>query len=221
MGRSAPPAKLLATERVDADELDALESLPQAFYQDHPVKVAKRLLGKGLLVAFGKHTMLCEIHETEAYLGSTDPASHAFRGPTPRTLPMFEEGGACYVYLSYGVNYCMNVVTGPKGRAEAVLLRAAAPCYGLEAMARHRNMQWDGSLAVARKLLSGPGKLCHALGIGPSQNGWNFFRPDFRLVDLRRNLTSRQILATPRIGITKAKHELYRFVVKDSIWLSR
>ena len=110
--------------------------LAREFFTRDAVEVARDLLGKGLVVMRGRRRLLVEIVEVEAYLGPLDPASHAFRGPTPRARLMFEEGGVCYVYLSYGVNYCMNVVTGPKGRGECTAVstheraREAVPGFG-------------------------------------------------------------------------------------------
>ena len=101
----------------------------------------------------------------EAYHGATDPASHAYRGRTARTAPMFERGGAIYVYFSYGVHTCVNIVTGPAGEAGAVLIRALEPTAGLDTMAGRR-----GTTDPLR-LTSGPGKLTQALGIGLDLSG--------------------------------------------------
>lgn len=177
--------------------------------------MARQLLGKGLYVRKRGAAILVEIVEVEAYLGWRDPASHAYRGVTPRNRAMFESGGTCYVYLSYGVNYCMNVSTRAKGVGEAVLLRAAAPLEGIEAMRKNRGGMKD------RQLLNGPGKLCQALAIDLLYNGFTFDREDFKLVDLGRILPGKLIGVSPRIGISKAKDDELRFYVKGSPWLSR
>lgn len=192
--------------------------MPPAFFRRDAVEVARALLGKGLFLRRGRQSFLVEIVETEAYLGQLDPASHAFMGPRERNRIMFEEGGRCYVYLSYGINYCMNVVTGEKGIGEAVLLRAGAPLAGLEAMRKNRGLRPNASQYL---LTNGPGKLCHALGIDLRYNGGNYFQDDFKIVDLGRLIDASEIGATPRIGISKAKEELLRFVIKSSPWLSR
>jgi DNA-3-methyladenine glycosylase len=155
--------------------------------------------------------MLVELVEIEVYLGSRDPASHAYRGLTKRNWPMFESGGTCYVYLSYGLNFCMNVSTREKGCGEAILFRAAVPIFG-EAALRERR----GPRIAEKNLLNGPGKLCQALGIDLSYNGRKFNREDFKLVDLGRALPPRSIARSPRIGITKAADKLLRFYVKSS-----
>lgn len=202
---------------------EALAPLPKEFYLAPVADVAKALLGKGLFVLQKGEPLLAEIVETEAYF-EEDPASHSYAGNTKRTWPMFEAGGTCYVYVSYGINLCMNVATGPKGRGEAVLLRAARPLVGQTLMFRNRTLSSGRSRSGPLKetaLLSGPGKLTQAFGIGLRYNGLTFDRDDFKLVDLGNDIPSRLIARSPRIGITKARDELLRFAVKGSPWLSR
>jgi len=197
--------------------------LPAEFFLQETAEVAKTLLGKGLYVAHSGGPLLAQIVEVEAYLGRADPASHAYGGLSKRNWPMFDIGGTCYVYLSYGVNYCMNVVTEEKGRGEAVLLRAAAPICGISQMGKLRGIK-KGELmrpAGLKKLLSGPGKMTQALGIGLNYNGVKFNRGDFKLVDLQCPLSKNEIGASPRIGISKAKNRRLRFFIKSSPWLSR
>ena len=209
-----PEENLLPPESNFAPTLLA-PPLPPNFYFNPTLQVAKDLLGKGLVVTRDGHTCLAQIVETEAYLGAGDPASHAFGGVTRRNGSMFKEGGICYVYLSYGINFCMNVVTGQPGFGQAVLLRAAIPLVGLGAMhARRKTLQ-------QLDLLNGPGKLCQGLGINLNDDGISFARENTKLVDLGQNFSSHEIAATARIGISKAKDEALRFVVKSSRWLSR
>jgi DNA-3-methyladenine glycosylase len=196
-------------------------ALPKSFFLQDTVEVARQLLGKGLYLLSGDTPLLVEITEVEAYLGVRDPASHAYRGLKPRNWAMFERGGTCYVYLSYGINFCMNVSTQPKGIGEAILFRAGAPLLGIETMAKNRGLWREGEPVALRNLLSGPGKICQALGIDLGFNGRTFDKPSFKLVDLGNDLPSRAIDRTPRIGITKAKDELLRFSIKGSPWLSR
>lgn len=200
-----------------------MRSLPKRFYLNSTTSVAKSLLGKGLLV---ENRLLAEIVEVEAYLGKKDPASHSARGPTPRNQPMFEQGGICYVYLSYGINYCMNVVTGPEGLGEAVLIRAIRPLRGTNAMARSRGLapftgDLDNPLKSIANICNGPGKLTQALGIDLRYNGLQFGRTGLKLVDLGKTYTASQIGRSPRIGISQATDKLLRFYVKGSPWLSR
>lgn len=199
----------------------SLSPLPQSFYTRRAPQVAKDLLGKGLFVSHGKQNFLCQVIEVEAYLGSDDPASHAFKGPTPRNSSMFKMGGTCYVYLSYGLNYCMNVVTGLDGEGGAVLIRAALPLLGLTTMAKNRHISGPLTQKSIKNLLSGPGKLTQALGIDKTFDGLSFDRSPFKIVDLNYKIPKQQIGFSPRIGISKAKEELLRFYIKNSEFLSR
>ena len=175
--------------------------LPKEFYLQDTVEVARQLLGKGLYVRQGKAKLLVEITEVEAYLGHRDPASHAYRGLTKRNWPMFEKGGTCYVYLSYGINYCMNVATQHEGMGEAILFRAAAPLLGIETLRKNR-----GSPSTPhRNLLSGPGKLTQALGIDLRYNGLAFDRDDFKIVDLGMSSPTRVSAPRPASGSARPK----------------
>lgn len=201
-----------------------LNPLPRKFYLKDTLEVARSLLGKGLFVLHKTTPLLVEIVEVEAYL-DRDAASHSFRGKSGRNWPMFEGGGTCYVYLSYGVNYCMNVVTQVQDRGEAVLLRAAAPLDGIHTMARNREfyggIDFTGDSKPTRALLGGPGKLTQALGVNMSHNGRTFFEDDLKIVDLGGEVPAREIAESPRIGISKATKKRYRFFMKNSPWLSR
>jgi DNA-3-methyladenine glycosylase len=133
--------------------------------------VAPQLLGWELISHAGGADTGGRIVELEAYHGSIDPASHAYRGLTPRTAPMFEAGGAIYVYLSYGIHTCLNLVTGPAGEAQALLIRALEPTRGLDVMATRRHLPWPLSSADHRRLARGPGSLGQALGITRALSG--------------------------------------------------
>jgi DNA-3-methyladenine glycosylase len=198
------------------DNWMARPPLPEHFYLSDTVEIAKKLLGKALLVESSLGPVGVELVEVEVYLGSEDPASHAYRGLTKRNWPMFEKGGTCYVYLSYGLNYCMNISTCEKGRAEAILIRAGAPLFGEASMLKNRGLD-----LLSPNLLNGPGKLCQALGIDLSYNGLTYDQAGFKLVDSGKALTEGEIGMSPRVGITKAADEMLRFFVKGSPWLSR
>ncbi len=198
-----------------------LRPLQRNFYLQDTPQIAQLLLGKGLLVKDGYTHLLVQLVETEAYLRE-DPASHSYRGVTKRNWPMFESGGTCYVYLSYGVNFCMNVVTRKKGCGEAVLLRAAAPVAGLDRMFQNRKFnKSQKNKTKLNSLLNGPGKLTQALGINLLHNGESFFGELLQIVDLGIHLSDSEIVASPRIGLTKAREKMYRYCIRESPWISR
>lgn len=149
------------------------------------------------------------IVETEAY-DSGDPASHSFRGPTQRNAPMFGPPGRAYVYRSYGVHWCLNLVCGPPG--SAVLIRALEPTAGLPAMQRRRGID------EVRRLCAGPGNVCAALGISRDHNGLPLDCPPLSV--LPRAATP-DIAVGVRIGITKAADRLWRYGLKGSKFLSK
>lgn len=151
------------------------------------------------------------IVETEAY-EADDPASHSFTGERPRNRAMFGPPLTTYVYRSYGVHWCVNIVTGPVGHGAAVLLRAIEPTAGLALMAERRRT------AEPRLLASGPGRLTEALGISIAHDGLPLGAPPFGLIP--RDGTP-DIVAGPRIGITKATDRPWRFGLRGSRFLSR
>ena len=154
-----------------------------------------------LVVEHDDVMMSGRIIETEAYTAD-DPASHSFRGATERNAAMFGRAGHLYVYLSYGIHCCANVVTGPPGDGQAVLLRAIEPLDGIDEM-RHRR----GRLPLA----DGPGKLCQALGIALSDNGTDLCGSSrIRIVDVGTPSPPDPVVG-PRVGITKAIDVLWRF----------
>lgn len=199
--------------------LKSLAVVSPKFYLRPSKQVARELLGKFILRFIDEEDpLLVRIVETEAYEGTNDPASHAYRGVTDRTRPMFEPGGVAYVYFTYGMHHCLNVVTGKKGEGEAVLIRAAEPVMGQEVMYRNRGLS---SSMNPRLLLSGPGKLCQALGVDLELNFHKLGHPPLQILELKKGAKAHAIAATPRIGISKAKELPYRFCLKDSDCLSR
>ena len=151
------------------------------------------------------------IVEVEAYEQS-DEASHSFRGPTRRTEVMFGEPGRLYVYRSYGLHWCANVVCEAPERGAAVLLRALEPTHGLESMRARRG------LVAARLLCSGPGRLTQALGLTGEHNGASLLDPPFELLPPTR---PPEVERTPRIGITKATERPWRYVETGTRFASR
>lgn len=176
--------------------------------------VAPRLLGWRLVSEVGGERTEGEIVEVEAYLGADDPASHAATkgGATDRNRSMFGPPGLLYVYRSYGVHWCANVVTGPDGDPSAVLIRALRPIDGLPTMARRRGRDHD--------LCSGPGRLTRALGIAGEHDGHDLRNPPVRLVPAG-SVEPRVIRRSPRIGISRARERLLRFTLDGSPHLSR
>lgn len=153
--------------------------------------------------------VVATIVEVEAYLGPGDPASHAFRGPTSRAAIMFGPPGHLYVYLSYGVHHCANLVCEPEGTAGAVLLRAGSLESGEEVVRRRRRAA--GSRAIPTvELLSGPGNLCRGLGIDLADNGLDVCGPGARLL-VESGTGSVPLVASPRVGISRARDLPLRF----------
>jgi DNA-3-methyladenine glycosylase len=176
-------------------------------------EVAPRLLGSILERTIDGQVLRTRIVETEAY-DQTDAASHSYKGKTPRTEIMFGPPGFLYVYFTYGMHYCCNVVTGPSGDGAAVLLRAAQPLSGIETMSSKRH----GYQGVV--LTNGPAKLCQALAIDKQLNGHNLRVPPLRLVIQDKIPTSR-IVQTVRVGIKHATDVPWRFYVRDNTYVSR
>ena len=175
-----------------------------AFFARSSEAVARDLIGATLIYDSAGGTIV----ETEAY-HPEEPASHSFRGPTPRNAAMFSKPGNVYVYRIYGMHWCLNFVCTP---GSAVLIRAFEPTTGLDRMTDRR-----GGLAP-RLIASGPGRLCAALGITREDDGRSLFSPPFQLIG---NAESREVLVGPRIGITKAVDEPLRFGLAGSAYLSR
>ena len=181
--------------------------LPRSFYARDTVIVAKDLLGKKLVRQVGKKTISGIITETEAYKHNEDPASHAFRRKTDRNKAMFEEVGRSYVYFTYGMYFCFNVVARkPSREAGAVLIRGIQPDMGIEVMKKNRGRDDEKILA------NGPAKLAQAMNITKKQYG----------VDLTKNselfITKgigkpKKVFSSPRIGIRQATENLWNFKI--------
>lgn len=181
--------------------------LSRAFFNRSVHDVAPELIGAVLLFN-GVGGRLVEV---EAYHQS-EPAAHSFRGPTRRNAVMFGPPGYAYVYRSYGIHWCLNFVCEPAGAAGAVLIRAIEPTTGLAAMRRRRG------LSDERLLCSGPGRLCEALGISGAHNGLSLTAPPFEIFAGDDRVA--EVVAGPRIGITKAVDLPWRYGEKGSRFLS-
>jgi DNA-3-methyladenine glycosylase len=177
--------------------------------------VAPDLLGRVLVRTLPTGARLAvRLVETEAYQ-EDDAASHSFRGRTARTEVMFGPPGCLYVYFTYGMHFCMNVVTGANGEGSAVLLRAAEPLEGLTEMRALRGVEDE------RALCSGPGKLCQALGVDRAENGDDLVRGSALVLHEGSPVAPDRVEVTPRIGIRHAAELPWRFVVRGDRFVSR
>ena len=182
-------------------------ALGSEFFARSVHEVAPELIGVTLLV----DGVGGRIVEVEAY-DHEDPASHGYRGRTERNASMFGPPGHAYVYRSYGIHWCLNLVCEDVGVANAVLLRALEPTHGLDAMRRRRGLEDE------RLLCGGPGRLCQALGVTREQDGLALDRPPFELLERDRPV---EIVTGPRIGITRAAELPWRYAEAGSRFLSR
>lgn len=185
--------------------------LPLEFFHRSAPEVARDLLGAVLVSQVGGLPVRGRIVETEAYLGYDDPASHAWQGRRHRQNEgLYSSPGSWYVYLSYGMHWCANLVCGPEGRGAAVLLRGVVALDGLEIMRKRRGRD-RGHRGSDRSLADGPGKLCQALGITRALDRMPMPGSDVVVVEGARVL-EHELRITPRIGITKAAELPLRFV---------
>jgi DNA-3-methyladenine glycosylase len=194
---------------------------PRDFFNREVLEVARDLLGCILIREFPDGARLvARIVETEAYAGSGDPASHSHKGKTSRNAVMFGPAGYLYVYFTYGMHFCCNIVTGPEDRADAVLLRAAEPLEGIALMAENRYGTRDITQRQWLDLCRGPARLCQAFGIGRSENGAGLYGGEFSIV-LSGTEDNDKIVAGSRIGIREGRELPWRFYICHDPWVSR
>ncbi|MGV8018972.1 MAG: DNA-3-methyladenine glycosylase [Ignavibacteria bacterium] len=189
--------------------------LRKAFYLKDTLTVSKLLLGKFLVRKYNDSYLCGKIVETEAYLGDTDPACHAYGRVTPRNATLFKEGGIAYVYFIYGNYFCFNVVTEKEGIGAAVLIRALEPVTGTETMKLLR-----GKIKKEHDLTNGPAKLCLAFGIDGKLNGTDLQSKDI-FISRNRVKENFTVAVSKRIGIKKGSHFPYRFFIKDNPFVTR
>jgi DNA-3-methyladenine glycosylase len=195
------------------------QKLPKDFYNRKVNSVAKSLLGK--ILVRKDHSLLLsgKIVEVEAYDWKHDEASHSFNGKTKRNEIMFGEAGHLYVYFTYGMHFCANVVTGKVG-GSAVLIRAIEPIDGINIMSLNR----FGKETIDKKelinLCNGPAKICQAFGINRSSNGINLQSDEIFIVD-SPEIKRTKIISTTRIGIKKSIDLPWRYYVKDNPFVSK
>lgn len=196
--------------------------LGRDFFARPTVQVARSLLGCRVVVDRGSEAeVVATLVEVEAYLGQRDPASHAYRGPTPRAGIMFGPPGHLYVYLSYGIHHCANLVCESRGTAGAVLLRAAAVEKG-EEVVRSRRGTGLARVIPVHDLLRGPGNLCRGLGVALGDNGLDVCSATSRVEVWEPAVRTRVAVARgPRVGISAATERHLRFAVRGHPAVSR
>jgi DNA-3-methyladenine glycosylase len=219
-----------------AKAIARLAPLPRSFYSRDPRLVARELLGKLLIrtaptaegPSHGAHPPASEvlagrIVEAEAYLGAIDPGSHAYRGLTPRNAVLFGPPGHAYIYFIYGNHYCTNVSCQPPGYG--VLLRALEPVIGISAMAASRGLAFppaaEPTRAQLRQLTSGPGRLSQALAITrPRDNDCDLCSRSHGLFIADDDFAPAPIAATPRINVTSAPLDKWRYILTGNPFVS-
>ncbi len=187
--------------------------IPRSFFERRSPTVARELLGARLVRVAGGARMAGIIIETEAYRGSRDPASHAYRGRSRRNGVMYGPPGHAYVYFTMGMHHCLNITTEPQGTAAAVLIRAVEPAEGLEEMRRNRGV------GDVHRLAAGPGNLTKAMSIDRRLNGEDIVRSGSLF--LEKGKRPRGIGCSTRVGVTAGKTAKWRYFVKGSPFVSR
>lgn len=190
-----------------------MKILKKSFYQRSTLQVAQDLIGKILVRVWNGHILSGIIIETEAYCGLIDPASHAYKGQTERNKAMFGPVGHSYVYFIYGNHHCLNLVARENDvPAGGVLLRSLIPLEGIEEMKKLRHTDDISNLT------NGPGKIGQALHLNLSDNHIDVTKKDILYVTEGLVIKPTDIIATPRIGISKEKEKLWRFTIRKEIY---
>ena len=207
-----------------------MRKIKKSFYNRKTLKVAQEILGKFLVRKIGKKIIAGKIVETEGYVGPNDLASHASRGKTARTAPMFGPPGHAYIYLVYGLNYCFNIVTEKKNYPAAVLIRALEPINGIDIMLQNRQLnkkqkqKLNSQNSILKTLTNGPGKLCQALKIDKILNNADLTDGALWLEDRGLKIKPREIVAARRVGVDyagKYKNKPWRFYLKGNQFVSK
>ncbi len=194
--------------------------LGKEFYTRNTITVAKELLGKIFVKKENGIYLSGKIVEVEAYDGAIDEAAHTFGGITERNKIMFKDGGYLYVYFTYGVHFCCNIVTDKKGRGTAILIRAIEPLEGIEYMAKKR---YGRKIKIEKEklnLTNGPGKICQAFNINRKHYGVNLTGDRIFLLE-QPKLKKSEIAISHRIGIKKSVDLPWRFYIKHNPFVSK
>lgn len=202
-----------------------MEKLSREFYRRDALIVSNELLGNLIVKKVGNDMVVAKIVEVEAYRGTIDKAAHSYSGKaTNRTKIMYGDGGFAYVYLIYGMYYCMNIVASTMDKPEAILIRAVEPIDGIDIMSKLRYGKDFNDITKKQKvnLTNGPGKLCIALNITKEDNGIDMRGDDFYILDNKDKQFT--IETSKRINIDyseEAKDFDWRFFIKDNIYVSK
>lgn len=196
------------------------KKLSRQFYLEDPVKLAPKILGKIVHRKIGNTYFSGKIVEVEAYRGKDDPAAHSYNGKTKRTEVMFFEGGYLYVYFTYGMHYCANIVCGKVNEGAAVLIRAVEPLNYIEELSLNRFGKNEITGRDKINLTNGPAKFCKAFDITKNENGSDLSNETIFLSGGTVTKIS-DIIQTTRVGITKAKDLPWRFYIKNNPYISR
>ena len=200
--------------------IDGAKKLDRKFYLNDTLEVAKKLLGKTFVRVLNGVTLAGKITETEAYVGAVDKSAHSFNGKTKRNEVMFAEGGHLYVYFTYGMYFCANVVTGKAGVGDAVLLRSMEPLHGLSLLSKNRFGKTEITKREEINLLNGPAKICMAFNITKNENGVDLLGNELFILD-SESVPEQKIMTTERVGISKSKDLPWRFYIRKSNFISK
>jgi len=201
-------------------DIKSLSKLNKKYYSKDVNTVAKKLLGKLLVHNIGRIKLAGMIVEVEAYSGKVDQAAHTYIGKTKRNKIMFNEGGYLYVYFTYGVHFCCNIVTGKKDEGTAVLIRGIEPILGIEKMKANRFSSNKIESNKIFNLTNGPGKICQAFQINKSHYGLDLTKDKIYLLEFKK-IKEEEIICTTRIGIKKSIDLPWRYYIKDNPFVSK
>ena len=197
-----------------------LKKLQKKFYARYVLNVAADLLGKIFIRKIGNIILSGRIVETEAYDGDIDAAAHSYNGKTERNAVMFDGTGLLYVYFTYGMHYCANVVTGGGNQGQAVLIRGIEPIDGINQLSINRFGNAQPGHRQYLNLTNGPAKICKAFGITKDQNGIDLTGNSIYILDADMPSNS-EIIKTTRVGIKKSVDLPWRFYIKDNPFVSK
>jgi DNA-3-methyladenine glycosylase len=197
-----------------------MQKLPISFYTRNVQIVAKELLGKIFVRKYSSSFLSGRIVEVEAYDGSVDESAHSFIGKTKRNEVMFNGGGLLYVYFTYGMHFCANVVTGKVNEGCAVLIRAVEPIDGIDLMSQNRFHKISLSEKEKLNLTNGPAKFCQAFAITKEQNGISLLSDEIFIVNANK-INPSEIVNSKRIGIKKSVDLPWRYFIKDNPFVSK